>query len=398
MSNLEQYKNNIVLKILVGSHLYKINHEKSDKDYKGIFILPKLDYNKQDSRLINSEPYINQINDDKHNEVYYELRKVIELISQGNPNVIELFFADDEFILIKNDLLFPLFKIKDLFLNKKFANSLLGFISSQVRKGTGKNKKSFKPIDKELKTPLDFCFVLKNNKRKVVTYTLKKYLKENKINQQSCGLSHIPNSSNNFNLFWDKKQQRMFFDKKNIFNKLEYKITKLLLPFGFKMGKGYKGIELLDNKSNNLRVSEIPINDKAICQIVFNHSAYCDYIKEYNEYWDWVEKRNEERYIENQLASKGYDTKNMAHCWRLLCMLEHLLIYKELIIEAKDKETIWKIKRGEYEYNNLYNLIENKLFYLTHLLSKTDLQENININLLSDIEQKIRKDFYGRNN
>ena len=35
---IEKYKNNIILKCLVGSHCYGISHEKSDKDYRLILV------------------------------------------------------------------------------------------------------------------------------------------------------------------------------------------------------------------------------------------------------------------------------------------------------------------------------------------------------------------------
>ena len=388
---LDKYKENILLKCLVGSHCYELNHEKSDEDYRGIFILPKYEYESMDNRKISFIPYLNQINDEKNNEVYYELKRFIELLTQGNPNCIEILFLDDKYYKIKHIILKELFDNKEQFLNKTFANSLLGFIQSQIRKAKGSNKKSFNPIDKKIKTPLDFCYVLQKNNRKIISLPLKDFLSKNKINQLSCGISQIPNTRDNYNLFWDRKQQRLFFNNKNIFNELELFIRK---KFNLKKSLGYKGIELDENRSNSLRLSKIPLKEKYVCQFSFQNQAYNDYLKNYNEYWNWVRERNEQRYIDNKLASKGYDTKNLSHCWRLLKMLEYFLDNNILKITAVDKSTIFKIKSGYYEYDYLIDKI-NVLYEECKIkLNNSNLPINCNILLTNRIEKNIRNLYY----
>jgi hypothetical protein len=391
MTQLEQYRNNVLLKCLVGSHCYGLAHEKSDEDFRGIFILPESDYEKQDSRLLIHTPFLNQIQDEKNNEVYYELKRFLELLSQGNPNCVEILFLEKEFYKIKNPILIPLFKDKKLFLNKKFANALLGFIDSQIRKATGANKKSFNPVDKELKTPLDFCFLV-SNKNKSITTPLKEFLVKNNIKQQACGISKIPSTRDNYNLFHDKKQQRLFFDV-NIFGKVELSIRK---KFNLKKGLHYKGIELEDKSSNMLRLSEIPKGEKSIAQFTFNAQSYTDYLNDYHQYWNWVKERNEDRYIQNQLASKGYDTKNMAHCYRLLKMLEYYLDNNNLVVDAQDKETIWKIKEREFVYEDLIKIINEKYQTLKNRIKEADIANDCDINILNNIEIDIRRNYYNK--
>ncbi len=388
---INRYKDNIILKCLVGSHCYGISHEKSDKDYRGIFVLPENEYDLMDSRLLIHNPYLPQISSDGNDETFYELKRFLELTHQGNPNCIEILFLEDEFYDIKSDITKEIFDNKQIFLNKKFANSLLGFIDSQIRKATGANKKSFNPVAKELKTPLDFCYVLVNNNRKMISKPLKKYLDDNGINQQACGISSIPNTRDNYNLFHDKKQQRLFFDEPTFLSKIELSIRK---KFDIKKGLGYKGIELEDKSSNMLRLSNIPKNGKAICQFTFHAQSYTDYLNDYHEYWNWVAKRNDNRYVENQLANKGYDTKNMAHCYRLLKMLEFFLENNILKVDAEDKETIWKIKRGEFEYKELIQIINDKYKSLKKKIEISNLSENCDIKVLDNIERNIRYRYY----
>lgn len=389
MNQLEQYRNNVLLKCLVGSHCYGLAHDKSDEDFRGIFILPESDYNKQDSRLLINQPFLNQIQDEKNNEVYYELKRFLELLSQGNPNCVEILFLEKEFYKIKNPILAPIFEQKQIFLNKKFANSLLGFIDSQIRKATGANKKSFNPVDKELKTPLDFCFLV-STKNKSITTPLKEFLTKNNIKQQACGISKIPSTRDNYNLFHDKKQQRLFFDV-NLFGKAELAFRR---KFNLKKGLHYKGIELENKSSNMLRLSEIPKGEKSIAQFTFNAQSYTDYLNDYHQYWNWVKERNEDRYIQNQLASKGYDTKNMAHCYRLLKMLEYYLDNNNLVVDAQDKETIWKIKEGEFVYEDLIKIINEKYQTLKVRIKESIIMNDCDINILNKIEIDIRRNYY----
>lgn len=84
---------------LVGSHGYGLSRPSSDKDYRGIFIAPKVYYlgsasiEQKDSGW--SEPGILSFLDDNHDTAIYELRKYVQLAANSNPNILELLWLKE---------------------------------------------------------------------------------------------------------------------------------------------------------------------------------------------------------------------------------------------------------------------------------------------------------------
>ena len=90
-------KNNLILlEAISGSHAYGLNTETSDVDKRGVFLM------KEDHYL--GLRYVEQINDEKNDITYYELRRFLQLALQGNPNILELFNCSEEHILYNCDV------------------------------------------------------------------------------------------------------------------------------------------------------------------------------------------------------------------------------------------------------------------------------------------------------
>jgi len=78
--------NRIIFECVAGSHLYNLNVKSSDEDTRGVYLNPSTEY----LGLIEPEP---QIDDTKHDVVYYSLKRFFDLMKKSNPNIIELVFA-----------------------------------------------------------------------------------------------------------------------------------------------------------------------------------------------------------------------------------------------------------------------------------------------------------------
>lgn len=390
MENNILKNNHLLLKTITGSHMYGLAHAKSDTDYRGIYLLNETNYKKCDSRKLKHNEFPNQLNDEKHNEVYYELKRFLDLIQKGNPTCIELLFADDKWVQERHPILDELFDMRNEFLTKEFCITLYQFIQSQIKKAKGANKLAFAPEAKVYKTPIEFCYRLDNSTQR--SSSLQDFLQSKGIKQQACGIARVHNTRDVYALYWDKTQQRLFFDEATFFSRAELAFRR---KFDIKKGFGYKGIELEDKSSSMLRLSEIPKDEKPFLLFSYNPQSYTDYINEYHRYVKWLENRNEERYHENLLASKGYDTKNMAHCYRMLIQLSHFLMHKEFVVEAMDKEEIFKIKKGEYTWEYLSTVIDQLSERIKRLIDlypeNTKPFPNLDI-----LERKIRKKFYNQ--
>jgi uncharacterized protein len=349
--NFKNVEKHLLLKTISGSKAYGLDLPTSDTDIRGIFIQPN------EYRLGNG--YIEQLNDDKNDIVYYELNRFINLLAQNNPNIIEILFVNPDKILFFDKRIQPLYDIKTKFLTKKIQMTFGGYSISQIKKARGLNKKIVNPIDKERKSSLDFCYVSIGNG----SVNLKDWLHNQKTieqqNQSNYGLQNINNMKGNYYLYYSKE--------------------------GI-----YKGILNDDLTSTQLRLSSIPKEENPLHIIYFNQDGYSSYCKDYKEYWEWVDKRNPVRYNDNISHDQNYDGKNMMHCLRMLDMAIEIAEGKGVNVLRPNREWLLSVRKGQVKYDEIINLIEEKKAKMDHLFDSCDLPEDVDVNLVHDVILKIR--------
>lgn len=118
--------NNIILLGLGGSHAYGTNIETSDLDVRGCAINSKIEI----LTNVNFEQYCNETTD----TTIYSLNKLIHLLSNCNPNTIELLGLKPEHYLYVSPIGQELLDNKDLFLSKRAIQSFGGYAYSQLRR------------------------------------------------------------------------------------------------------------------------------------------------------------------------------------------------------------------------------------------------------------------------
>ncbi|GGB69696.1 hypothetical protein GCM10007424_07090 [Flavobacterium suaedae] len=340
----------IIFECIAGSRAYGLDTPQSDTDIRGVFILPENDFY--------SLNYVDQVNNETNDIVYYELKKFMELCLKNNPNILELLNVPEECILYKH----PLFdKIKtDYFLSKQCELSFANYAYAQIKKARGLEKKIVNPMEKERKSVLDFCVVYTNGESK----KLKKFLSEKGIAQENCGISSIPNLKDCYNLY-----------------------HSTAIP--------YKGI-MKSDIANDVALSSIPKEESAIAMVYFNKEGYSTYCKKYKEYWDWVEKRNEERYNTTVTHGKNYDSKNMMHTFRLLHMAKEIAVENVINVKRNDRTFLLDIKNGVYDYDQLVNWAEERKNELQELYAVSKLPERPKIEEVNQLLIEIRKSFYNQ--
>lgn len=139
MTEKEIAENNKIFEFRSGSHLYGINTPQSDEDFIGIFVAPKEYYigmNKVEevdlSIVSKGEDWKNT--KDAVDRKLYELRKIIRLISDGNPNAIETVFVNKENIIYIDQFGQRLLDNYALFPSKLVKQRFLGYSISQMHK------------------------------------------------------------------------------------------------------------------------------------------------------------------------------------------------------------------------------------------------------------------------
>lgn len=349
---LEDIRNKglIILECISGSKAYGLDTPSSDTDIKGVFILPKKDYYGLD--------YIEQINNETNDVVFYELGRFMELLACNNPNILEMLFAPMSSIIYKHPLMESIEPNK--IISKLCKNTFGKFAYSQIKKARGLNKKIVNPIIKDRKSVLDFCYI--NYKQGAIP--LLKFLELKDWKQENCGLINIPHMRDVFGLYYSETEN-------------------------------FSGI-IRNENSNDVCVSSIPKGLEQLALLYFNRDGYSTHCKEHKEYWDWVDKRNQERYQDTQSHGKNYDAKNMMHVFRLLEMACEIGREQKINVKRPNRDFLLEIKSGKFEYDDLLKMAENLQLELEQSFENTTLLDTPNVQYINEIAYKIREEFYSQ--
>lgn len=360
--NLNNINDYLLLKVIAGSKAYGLDLPTSDTDIRGIFIQPN------EYRL--GIGYKEQINDEKNDIIYYELNRFVSLLTQNNPNIIENLFVPEDKILYFNPIIEPLYNNRNKFLTKKIQYTFGGYAISQIKKARGLNKKIVNPIDKERKTPLDFCYIFE--KEDGYMMLAKQWLRKHNKKQEFIGLSELPNGVQLYKVYYDYLAE----------SKNDNPRFKDIQP------QGFRGI--IGEDDTDVRHSEIPKNYGLEAFLFYNKDGYSLHCKEYKEYWEWVKKRNPHRYNDNVSHNQNYDGKNMMHCFRMLDMAIEIAEGKGVNLVRPDRDWLLSIRKGVIPYDTIISLIEEKKNKMDEAFCNSSLPEEIDYDLVQEILIKIR--------
>jgi len=120
----EHLGNNVILLGLGGSHAYGTAIPESDLDIRGVAL------NKKEEILTNQN--FEQFTNDETDTVIYSFNKIISLLSNCNPNVIELLGLKPEHYLYLSPIGQELLDNKELFLSQLAAKSFGGYANQQL--------------------------------------------------------------------------------------------------------------------------------------------------------------------------------------------------------------------------------------------------------------------------
>ena len=128
-----------ILKVRVGSHLYGTNTPTSDEDFVGIFVPPARNLiglgrmEQIDASVVSKGPD-GKNTADAVDCTYYTLEKFARLALDGNPNIVEILFANSENMMKWAGEGAELLRMKKHFLSKLIKHRFLGYAFSQKHK------------------------------------------------------------------------------------------------------------------------------------------------------------------------------------------------------------------------------------------------------------------------
>ncbi|MVM28623.1 nucleotidyltransferase [Spirosoma sp. HMF4905] len=343
-------RNLIIFECISGSRAYGTNLPTSDTDIRGVFILPQTD--------LYGLNYIEQVNDDKNDVIFYELRRFVELLSKNNPNILELLCAPADCIIQQHPLFSQL--VPSDFLSKLCRDTFAGYAISQIKKARGLNKKILNPMPKERKSLLNFCYVFTGQGSVPVL----DWLTSRGEQSENCGLVSVPHVRDVYALFYDKTANL-----------------------------GFQGI-IAGADSTEVSLSSVPKGAKPETHLYVNHDGYSSYCKDYREYWDWVDKRNDARYQNTLEHGKNYDAKNMMHTFRLLDMAAEILETGQVLVRRPNRDELLKIRSGAFDYDNLIEQAEQKIMQIDTLAASSPLSDRPDLAKINKILVELRTELY----
>ena len=346
-------QNLILFEAVSGSRAYGTNLPHSDTDLKGVFILPEDQFYGLD--------YVPQVANETNDEVFYELRRFVELLLKNNPNILELLATPADCVIYKHPL-FEQFQAQN-FLSKLCRQSFAEYAVAQIRKAQGLNKKINHPEPPARKSVLDFCYVTVGaGAQPVATWLARKG-----IDAMQCGLANVPHLSDLYALFVDATPAR---------------------------AHGYQGLVRDPATSQDVLLSAVPKGEEPVAYLSFNRNGYSTYCRVFREYWEWVAKRNAERYQNTVQHGKNYDAKNMLHVFRLLQMAGEIADTGELNVRRPNREFLLQIRRGEFAYEELVAEAEKLVEQVEAAFASSTLPEAPSKALAEQLLRQTRRAFY----
>lgn len=366
----------------------------SDKDTSGVYLCTK-------EELLGIKGYVPQVSDKKHDNTWFEIGEFVRLLMKSNPTILEmLFIPKDKVIGEVHPIMQLLIDNRELFISKQCFNPFFGYAKSQIEKARGLNKKINNPI-KELLTPFDFIYTFKGQG----SVKIKEWLSAHGLKQEFCGLVNIPNMHDIYGLYYDWgnhvanvpywRESRLFIETVREYFNLEWE-REVMNKLELTPPIGYRGIMNQAESSFKPRLSSIENKDiKPLCFISYNEDGFKSHCKLWKEQQEWIEKRNPQRYESN--LEKSYDSKNMAHSFRMIHMAKEIACGKGVIVDRSniDRDFLLDVRNHEFEYDELIKLLNEEKEEMNALMKESTIRETIDVDFVNDLMIKIRKEQLG---
>jgi uncharacterized protein len=312
----------LLFECVSGSHLYGTATAESDLDLRGIFAVPTVDY-------LGLQVPLNQIADARNDIVFYSLRRVIELLSSANPNVLELLYIPEDSVRWRTHAFDCLLERRDEFISQQCVQTHIGYALSQIKKARGQNKWINQPKPELAPAKEDYCHVI----------PAPDLLPPGKAPCRPTPLSRLGWNLEHFHA-----------------SRLEHARDGYRL---YRYGEEARGVF----REGMLVCESIPLEHEAshfAGLLFYNESAWKQALTDHQNYWTWRRERNDARWRQQESGELDYDAKNMMHTLRLLLSGESILQHgcPLVRIEGEQRELLLSIRKGRFSYDELIDMAE----------------------------------------
>ncbi len=116
----------LLLLVRSGSRSHGLESSTSDEDSRGLCVPP--------ARFLYGLSHFEQWESEGGDHVVYSVQKFVKLALEGNPNIIEAFYVEDEDRLFTHPLALPLLEARDRFLSKQVGAKFGRYAIHQLQK------------------------------------------------------------------------------------------------------------------------------------------------------------------------------------------------------------------------------------------------------------------------
>ncbi|BAT53380.1 unknown protein [Nostoc sp. NIES-3756] len=338
---------------LAGSHGYGLNRPDSDLDYRGVFIAPKRYYlgfdhvEQKDAGW--DEPGLFPFLDGNKDTVIYELKKILQLLSGANPNVLELLWLNEYPVLTEVGRY--LIQYRKLFLSKKVKHTYSGYAFAQIKKMETHRKWLLNPPEKK---PLPSDFGIEDEAPLIK-------------DELNAFLEYLYILIRGRIEFLEEAEQL-------------YKLLTADIDF-----KGVLKQYILPDESLEY-TQNLTHSRKDFIRLLQKSQNYQIALREWKAYLTWQENRNPTR-AEMERKS-GFDLKHGMHCIRLLRSGLEILKTGEITVDrriAGDVDDLKAILRGDYSYQEVMQMADNLVAQMDAVYEQSTLPHRPDLERINDL-------------
>lgn len=335
----------LLFECIAGSHAYGTANEDSDVDLRGVYALPSSDY-----LALRMPP--NQVADERNDIVYYSLRRVIELLTAANPNVLELLFMPEACVRWSTSAFQLLLDHRDNFISQQCVQTHVGYAHSQIKKARGQNKWVNQPRPSAPPVKEDYCHVIPAQALRDTDGT-------------PCRPMALTR------LGWRLEQFHA--------SRLEHARDAYRI---YHYGEKARGVF----RAGTLALESIPLEDEAdrfAGLLFYNETAWKQALADHQNYWTWRRERNDARWHQQESGELDYDAKNLMHTIRLLLSGESILRHgrPQVRVEGEQRELLLSIRQGRYRYSELIEMAEDIVHRCNDVHAMSQLRPTVDSNL-----------------
>ena len=350
----------LLFECIAGSRAYGTTTSASDEDIRGIFAQRPVSF-------LDLERPPDQISDERGNTVFYGLRRVVELLSQANPNILELLFMPDDCVLRTSNEMRSLIGQRHFFISRQCADTHAGYAMSQIKKARGQNKWINNPRPEAAPTKEEFCHIVPWDPGQ---------------KQGSLPVRPVPLSV----IGWPLAEFHAA--------KLEHARDMYRL---YRYGREARGVF----RGNVLVCESIPIEDESTRfagLLLFNEQGWKQALVDHQNYWAWRRDRNPARWEQQERGELDFDAKNMMHTVRLLLSGRSILENGVPIVRftGESLRLLMSIRAGEMSFDQILSLAEGLVADCERLKAASPLPEACDPARASRLLREITQDWEAR--